>query len=560
MGKTPLWHTVSDAGREMGKADLRFAPRDAARMANKLGITHAATARIIGNSARCTLTFQMWKVPSLQAVGAPLALSGTPEEIVAQLPNAARRMSTPLGVSSAGVPTKVGVGAADLAFLGRVPWASEPVKPASSLRRLETMSARTPLASVLWVFSGTVDRDESSRWRAVTRNAAKQMPNNAMAVGAVGWQGAEYIKLHGPTFVRLRRQFPNNYILAAAGRRWHAHQQEYGPALISAQSAVAAAPRNPLAWIALGSAFSDKADSIRNGRYYERMSEAEKAEVGRLYPQTVAANIQATTLDPQSETAWSALSESATFASAPGIADIALWKAIRLAPNDTANYRWGMQMYQPKWFDDRDRLWDTISLAAADRHRFIDLTLQTSSALEEAGLTTEAAQVTQRSLYLLGQEAKKNPKQTYAWERAASILRESGQYLEAAKAYEQWLKIEPDNLIVLVNYANMCERQTQNYARMKELYARAMKVDPLDAVAPYNLGLYYKDVERNFDKAAPLFRKSMALDERYTLPVTGLANIYWFLKGDGKTGEKLFREALRRDPGTASLKRNLPGH
>jgi tetratricopeptide (TPR) repeat protein len=199
-----------------------------------------------------------------------------------------------------------------------------------------------------------------------------------------------------------------------------------------------------------------------------------------------------------------------------------------------------MQMFQPKWFNDPDRLWNVISLASAKPHRFIDLTLHTSSALEECGFGAESHQVIDRSLYLLGQEARKFPNHPYVWHMTALILRNRGQYMEAARAYEQWLKAEPDNLSVLVDYANMCERQTQNYGRMKELYARAMKIDPLNAVAPYNLGLYYKDVERNFDKAAPLFRKSMALDERYTLPATGLANIYWFLKGDGKTGEKLF--------------------
>ncbi|HEX8236499.1 MAG TPA: tetratricopeptide repeat protein [Abditibacteriaceae bacterium] len=552
MGKTPLWHAVSDAGREMGRANLRFAPRDAARLAGKLGITHAATARITGNAARCTLKFQVWKVPSLQAVGAPLLLSGTQEQIVAQLPNASSKMCALLGASPSATlsatPAKVEVGAADLAFLGHVPWASQAIKPTSSLRRLETLAKRTPLAAVLWAFSGNVDQDESSRWRSVTDQAATQMPDNVIAVGAVGWQAVQYLDSRRKIFEQIQRKYPRNYVLAAAGRRWHARQQEYGLALLAAQRAIAAAPRNPLAWVALGSAFSDKASSIRNGRYYGRMSEEEQSEIARLYPQTLAANIQATVLDPQSETAWSALSESATFAGAPGIADLALWKTIRLAPNDTSNYSWGMQIYQPKWFDDRDRLWDTISVAAADRHRFINLTLHISSALEEVGLTTEAGQVMERSLYLLGQETKKSPKQPYAWEMLALILRERGHYLEAAKAYEQWLKIEPNNIIVLVNYANMCERQTQNYTRMKELYAQAMKVDPLDAVAPYNLGLYYKDVERNFDKAAPLFRKSMALDKRYTLPVTGLANIYWFLKGDGNTGEKLFLDAIRRNP------------
>ena len=77
---------------------------------------------------------------------------------------------------------------------------------------------------------------------------------------------------------------------------------------------------------------------------------------------------------------------------------------------------------------------------------------------------------------------------------------------------------------------------------------QAMRIDPTDPRFPFNIGKYYKDYERNFDKAALYFHQAMALDATYAAPVTGLANIYWFLKNDGVTGDRLFKEAIRREP------------
>src|SRR5437763_14901736 len=77
-------------------------------------------------------------------------------------------------------------------------------------------------------------------------------------------------------------------------------------------------------------------------------------------------DIQAIRLDPQDVNAWLTLAKTAAFAGDGALADSALRKAIRLDPSWEANYMWGLELYQPKWYGgDPEKLSDIVREAAA---------------------------------------------------------------------------------------------------------------------------------------------------------------------------------------------------
>ena len=107
LGQTPHWGAIEDARREMGRKDVRLAPGQIAILARKFGVTRVATGRLDGNAKQCVLSYQLWSVPGGQAIGAPVAISGTPDQIVAGLPGLARRLAAQLGLKSLRVPARL---------------------------------------------------------------------------------------------------------------------------------------------------------------------------------------------------------------------------------------------------------------------------------------------------------------------------------------------------------------------------------------------------------------------------------------------------------------------
>lgn len=122
LGQTPLWAAFARARTEMGRADMRLAPSQAAPLASILGVTHVAVGTVTGSTAHRTLTYRLRTVPSGIPVGQPLRITGTDAQIAAHLPEMARALALRLGVTSPNILSMTGTTAADLQELGRVRW------------------------------------------------------------------------------------------------------------------------------------------------------------------------------------------------------------------------------------------------------------------------------------------------------------------------------------------------------------------------------------------------------------------------------------------------------
>ncbi len=413
-GKTPLWGAVDDARLAMGKPDLRFAPQDAARLARKLGITHAATGRISGDATRCTLTYQLWQVPSRKPVGAPLTATGARQQVVARLPELARQMAARLGAAPR-VPATVGADAAQLSLLGQVPWKARKAfaLPTSQERPLRLLATRLPLAGVLLMRSWTLDPDDPL-WDSTLKSLFAQAGDNTLVIGDVSRKAVRSLALYYSGVLRQRKRFPNNYLLATAVASWHGNREERALQRKAAEQAIRCSPRNPLAWQELGGAISAEAQDLRRGRYISRMTAAELSFVGRLYPQALQAAAQATRLDPEDGAAWLQVCKAAAFNGMSELADAAFQKALRLSPNDADVLAWGLQLYRPKWQGDRNKLVKLVKRVTEDDALFFELHQSAVYALRDTGLASQAQALLMKSVAMLESTVRREPNNA-AW-------------------------------------------------------------------------------------------------------------------------------------------------
>lgn len=370
LGRTPLWGSVADVRKLLQRPDIRLTSADATRFADLAGVTHIALGTISGTQARTTLSYQLYQTqPKLQKVGSVLTNSGTRDEVIKKLPQMSRSLAKSLGVQSPRVPVPQ-IAASDFTLLGQVPWKADQPVAANLVLRLAALSAREPLAAVLFLRSGKPRANKAELATALS-NLMKHASGNTIAVADVARFYVADIAPHQKVVTGLRARYPKSYLAATSAMQLHKSAGNWKLAQSAAEDAVRAAPQNASAWLDLNALIGSYAQSIRGSAYSAEMTPAQRV-VWQLYPQRLAAAWRATQLTPQDSYAWSEVAEAATFNGNSALADRALWKAYALDKFNNSVYSWGLQMYQPKWGGDRKKLLQIARLAVqyADPHNF----------------------------------------------------------------------------------------------------------------------------------------------------------------------------------------------
>jgi hypothetical protein len=127
---------------------------------------------------------------------------------------------------------------------------------------------------------------------------------------------------------------------------------------------VRCAARNPTAWLNLSECIYAQAHQVRRGRYINALTADQQAYCGKLYMEQLPVVLRATELDTLYYPAWLTLTKTAASVGYEELADAAFWKAFRLAPRASDVIWWGLELYQPKWLGDRDKLKKVATAAA----------------------------------------------------------------------------------------------------------------------------------------------------------------------------------------------------
>ena len=549
IGQTPLWSEVDRARAEMGRTDLRLALPDAALLATKLGVTHAAIGSISGDAQHCTLVYQLYAMPSGTQTGPSQRAQGTEEQIIAALPDMATRMAQQLGVTTPRIPTTVGVIPAELGLIGSVAWGPDTPLTAEQETAMSSLAARSPLAGLLALKDSL--RVDPPRIEAAVRQLMGQAPDNPLVLGQISYvYGSDLIPYESQD-TRLCAQYPHSYALARIGLWMTRSKNEYSLQLPAAARMVDAAPHSPDAWLGLSATLGDTAQSIRKGKYASDITPREQAQLDRLYPAWQYTAQKTAQIDPQYGEAWNQLAQAATFDGDMNVAKGAFWKALRFSPYRAGVYSWGLEMFQDKWGGDPATLAKVAHLATADHYPSVEDAMDTATALYKVGFDEESTTLAFRTIT----EAETAIDQHFDsglahWDVAlasdlASELSISVNTQFTISEYQKAVALLPNAAHAHYALGLQLSLTDQGEAAIQQ-YREALRVAPRFKEAHYELGMCLKGMGR-FEDAVQELHAAANLDSQYPDPYYGLG-VVAEAKKDRKGAITEYRKAITLKP------------
>ena len=548
MGQTPLWSSLERAEAEMGRTDLRLGLPDVRRLAGILGATHMALGQITGPAAHCTLSYQLYAVPGGTPVGTALQATGTQAQVLSQLPRLAQRMSALLGLSPSPLPPAIRATPTEIGLLGRLAWYPDQNLPAAQIHQLQVMATRLPLAGLFLV--NTTEDLTGPQWDAAARALLAQEPSNGLVWAQLGYSSPGMVALSQPQLARNLQAFPQNYPFAAAQTWVQRRLQNANAERRAAEQTVQNAPRNPDAWLTLGSTVSEEGDRVRQCRLAADLSAQEWQFLNSVYPQWDYAVSRSAQLDPLYGKAWDRVAQAATFDGHPRQADQALWKDIALNPNDPGSYEWGLQMYQGKWGGSSRKLAQTAQTLSSLPYPKVEQGLYAVKLLrdnegEPGQFGAERQALLARLLARTRQAIAHNPGDAQAHYDQAYALSLAGRTGQSAAEYRNVVLLRPTDAQALFDLAQEYD-QRNALAPAITAYRQGLCLDPTSAVAHFGLGWDLKE-QRQLRLAETEMRKAVQAAPYYAEAHAGLATV---LAGEhrGKEATAEMQQAVRLNP------------
>jgi hypothetical protein len=382
LGQMMRWSEQERVLSESGISNLRLSAHQAQQLGHIIGYTHVAASTITGSPARCTLTLQVYTVSSNAATGQTCRATGSEAQIIAALPQLAQQLLTRIAVQTSAPPAPT-LTADDLHAIGSYDWWPTAHPSPELQQQMQTLKQRDALAGMLYMLHNSGREEDYRRLFA-------QAPTNLEARAECLHIFDFFTPAMKAEIVKDLPALPNNFFVAESRLGNSRTPQEL---VRFAEHLVQCAPRNPAAWVILAAMYSRVSEHLRVARTAARISPDEWKALERLYAHQLSAVQTAVTLDPLYGKAWTEIAISGAFAGKPSVADTALWKAIQLDKGDARPYLWGLEMYQPKWFEDAAKLDKVAKLAVADTSLQSPGRYQLAAALQKLGRVTEAQQL-----------------------------------------------------------------------------------------------------------------------------------------------------------------------
>ena len=151
------------------------------------------------------------------------------------------------------------------------------------------------------------------------------------------------------------------------------------------------------------------------------------------------------------------------------------------------------------------------------------------------------------------QYVQRYPNDGKGYEKLAKSYWELGitGYDKIDMAFEQWLKIDPENINISKQHANFCivagnaEMNLNNLGKAAKHFQRAIQLDSSLPGSYNNLGNIYI-MKNELDSAAMLFLKAIQMDSNYTRGYKNLADIY-LRKNNPRTAITLYQQAIQHN-------------
>jgi tetratricopeptide (TPR) repeat protein len=274
--------------------------------------------------------------------------------IVAELPQLAVKLAAILGDSAFVLPAKLSLTSADLETLGHGQWSRTTDLKLSQLKAIADLGAKEPMAAALALPLRRLLSD-----RQVTQCAQRldgAAVENPVLLGDVILTECLPAGERQEAILALVKRYPNSVIANMITARLYRSQSNVDEELRYAEKAVRLGTASPQTWLSLAHVYDNRAEVLRRGRTVGDITEEEWKLLNADYAKWLGATNRAVQLDQESSHAWTKLALACTFLSEKEMAYTAYDSALDLDPGNAEILRWGLQMFQPKWFDDEKRM------------------------------------------------------------------------------------------------------------------------------------------------------------------------------------------------------------
>ena len=119
-------------------------------------------------------------------------------------------------------------------------------------------------------------------------------------------------------------------------------------------------------------------------------------------------------------------------------------------------------------------------------------------------------------------------------------------YEEAIRNFQELLKKEPDNIVILISLGNAYFDVGRDHEAIG-VYRKALEIYPKNVAVRTDLGTAYRRIKEP-DKAIEEYRKSLAIDPRHSISRYNLGVVYLWDKKNIKKAIAIWQELLRIDP------------
>jgi tetratricopeptide (TPR) repeat protein len=444
-GTTPYWSDLQRASYELGRSqpedglgDLRVTAEKAAQLVQIVGASHVVVGTVSGTPDRLTIRLSMIKLPERTPVGADLQITGSEADVLKQLPATAAELCHRLGVGSPALPPSVELDPKEITDIGRwslVPGPNFPDVDAG----LAAMASKSPLAA-LELMQSTNSGDYPLLIKTFD-TLMRLAPANQYAISSAG-MGRQWLPKESLSALEAAvLKWPDNMQFEDAAISFASNREI--DAFINRLLVTAA--KCPQTWEWRGRLFMSSSGIIRVGKFANQISQEEWKKLNTVYAGALECYRKAVAMDPQYAAGWVGIAEAACFSGDIQAADAAVWKAIELNPHSWGAFFRGLEMYQPKWYDDPDKLIKIAKLAAESDDAGEHLG-EIASALHYGGRDDLARKLTDQILDHYRALVKQKPDYGPALKNLVMALDQTKLYKEEIPYVKQMSKLAPTNV------------------------------------------------------------------------------------------------------------------
>ncbi len=130
----------------------------------------------------------------------------------------------------------------------------------------------------------------------------------------------------------------------------------------------------------------------------------------------------------------------------------------------------------------------------------------------------------------------------------------SGNWNKAKEIYEYLLKLNPNDYLVLQNYAPLLS-QLREYSQAKSIFKKCLKIKPKDPLLLYNYGKFHQD-RKIFEKAIKFYEESFKIEPKKNFSMYNIGNIY-FQQGKFELAISSFKQSIEVNPENFLAHNNL---